>query len=75
MKYNFSSKLPNALGGDYRPHYRKDEVDAHLAYLAILIEAQAATINLLRVQKADIEHRMSRHLRAWFDSIEKAKRQ
>jgi hypothetical protein len=67
-KYNPADK-PKPQGGDYRPHYRKDEVDAHLKYLGILIEAQAATILLLRVQKRDTETQLSNTIKLWRDQV------
>jgi hypothetical protein len=67
-KYNPANK-PKAIGGDYRPHYRKDEVDAHIKYLGVLIDAQAATILLLRNQKTAAETQTSNVLKLWRDQV------
>lgn len=67
-KYNPANK-PELIGGDYRPHYRKAEVDAHLQYLGKLIEAQATTITLLRNQKNAAEIQTSNILKLWRDQV------
>lgn len=67
-RYNPANK-PEAIGGDYRPHYRKDEVDAHLQYLGTLIDAQAGTIVLLRSQKTAVEIQISNVLKLWRDQV------
>lgn len=68
-KYNPAIK-PVPLGGDYRPHYRKSEVDEHLSYLDKIIDAQAATIGMLRAQKTQVEIQLSNTLKMWKDQVQ-----
>lgn len=68
-KYN-PAKKPEPLGGDYRPHYRQREVDEHLQYLDKIINAQAATISMLRSQKTQVEVQLSNTLRLWREQVQ-----
>ncbi len=67
-KYN-PAKKPEPIGGDYRPHYRKSEVDAHLQYLDKFIEAQAIRIVSLKSEKVSLETQLANTLRLWKEQV------